>query len=373
MNTRMLYIISDIEKSLAFEWIAGRFENDLTFILIGKRSTSLSKFLIQHSINVVEISDQEYTTWMTKWIGVFKVILKLNPQVVHTHLWRANLIGLTASWLLRVPRRIFTRHHATIHYDKFPAGLKWDKLCNWLATDIVAISKNVRKILVEWDGVDQKKVHLIHHGFDLEYFANVDEGRVHLLRVKYSIQKEFNWPVIGVIARYLDLKGIQFVIPAFIKIRNKYPNAHLILANAHGEYRNEINVLLKGLPSSSYTEIKFEEDLAALYRLFDVYVHAPINPSVEAFGQTYVEALACGIPSVFTLSGVAPEFIVHEKNALVCDFRNSLGLVELVLKLLGDSDLQRTVVEGGFLAVRQFSLNTMLEKLGKVYIKNSQP
>ena len=73
-----------------------------------------------------------------------------------------------------------------------------------------------------------------------------------------------------------------------------------------------IQEAVKELPQNSYCVIPFEKDLFSLYQLFDVYVHTPINPTLEAFGQTYVEALAAGIPSVFTMSGVAPQFVLHE-------------------------------------------------------------
>jgi hypothetical protein len=49
----------------------------------------------------------------------------------------------------------------------------------------------------------------------------------------------------------------------------------------------------------------------------------PIDDTIEAFGQTYIEALISGVPSVFTLSGVASEFIENGKNALVVDYKNS--------------------------------------------------
>ncbi len=44
-------------------------------------------------------------------------------------------------------------------------------------------------------------------------------------------------------------------------------------------------------------------------------MHVTIGKHYEAFGQIYVEALAAGIPSVFTLTGIAPEIIEHEHNA----------------------------------------------------------
>ncbi|MBL0097760.1 MAG: glycosyltransferase [Bacteroidetes bacterium] len=86
---------------------------------------------------------------------------------------------------------------------------------------------------------------------------------------------------------------MQYIIPAFERILKSQP---------------------KKLPSDSYIKIEFERDLFSLYSIFDYFIHAPIDPSVEAFGQVYIEALAAGIPSIFTLSGIAPDFIVDGKT-----------------------------------------------------------
>ena len=121
--------------------------------------------------------------------------------------------------------------------------------------------------------------------------------------------------------------------------------------------------MLKKLPASNYLIIDFEPNLFALYHLFDIYVHAPIDPEIEAFGQTYVEALAAGVPSVFTLSGVAPEFVEHEKNALVVPFQNSEAIFQAISRLLTDQGLALALAENGRRGIRQFELGTMISKL----------
>jgi glycosyltransferase involved in cell wall biosynthesis len=369
---KLVYIISDVDKVLAFEWITPFLSQkfDLTFILIGKKNSALAKFLLSNKVSCQEVSDLDYPSWAAKWVQTFRLLFFLKPTILHTHLWRANLLGLTAGWLLRVPKRILTRHHATVHYSQHPAGLKWDKLCNWLATHVIAPSKKIEKLLTDWDNAKPEKVIIINHGFKLEYLSDVEPERSKALERKYSIKRGEKWPIVGVVARYVEWKGIQYIIPAFAKLKQEYPNAHLVLANASGDYNIPIEKLLKILPSNSYTEILFEEDLAALYRLFDVYVHVPINELVEAFGQTYVEALAAGIPSVFTLSGVACEFVRHGHNALVATYQDSDSIYGSIKSLLEDGTLRDAVVKEGRRSASEFDLKEMVNKLAILY--NSQ-
>lgn len=363
---KIVYIVSDIEKALAFEWLSVALKQnfELIFILIGKDKTALMLFLQKHGIQTYYVNGAVW--FVSQWWSVLKILKKERPATIHTHMWTANLIGLSTAWLLGIKKRIFTRHHAMIHYSEYPSGQKWDKLCNWLATDIVAISENIKSILTKFDGATKAKIHIIHHGFDLSYFRSVERERITALRKKYSIE-DIAFPIIGVIARYTKWKGIQFIIEAFKNIKEEYPNALLILANAEGDYKQTIQHMLQDVPVGCYKEIIFEEDLSGLYKLFNVYVHVPTDGRAEAFGQTYVEALASGIPSVFTLSGIANEFIVHEKNALVVGYENSPQIFESIRTLINDKTLVDKLKEQGQLSVGKFSFDKMLMKLEILY------
>jgi len=363
---KVVYIVSDIEKSLSFEWtVSGLADTvDLFFILIGKKNTTFSRFLADKKIPFVEVSDQDHPSMLSKWMKIFLILRKQKTGIVHVHLWRAMLLGLTAAWLLRIRKRIFTRHHAMIHYDEFPSGRKWDMLCNTLATNIVAISENVREVIINRDKGDADKITIIHHGVDFPYFENVEPERINAVEKKHSITGE---PVIGVIARYLKLKGIQYIIPAFKNILKDYPKAKLVLANTVGNYKLEIEKALEQLPSEHYREILFEDDLNALYKTFDVFLHVPIDRHSEAFGQTYVEALASGVPAVFTLSGVAPEFIKHEYNALIVPYQDADAIEKAIRRLLKEKTLRDQLVENGRKSVRQFSVDNMIANLVKLY------
>jgi glycosyltransferase involved in cell wall biosynthesis len=366
---KVVYIISDIEKSLNFEWTAQEMNKnkfELVFFLIGRRGSELAAQLNRLGVHVTEFQTNRKLSLV---IIFFRIVIKLfliKPEVVHTHLFRANILGLGASWLLRVPKRFFTRHHATVHYDEYPKGLKWDKFCNRIATHIIAISENVKNILINNDKADSRKIHLVHHGFILSYFKDVDQNRIQYLRKKYELSPQ-SYPVVGLVSRYLKLKGIQHAIPAFKEVREKYPNAHLILANTQGNYSGPIKSMLSDLDPLSFTEISFEFDLAALYKLFDVFVHVPIDAASEAFGQTYIEALASGVPSIFTLSGVAPEFIVDGYNALVVPFCDQENIAKAMERILNETPLRNHLIENGKESSNLFPMEKMILQLEQLY------
>lgn len=365
---KVTYILSHINKALAFEWIAEELDRnafELSFILLNEGDSYLEQFLKEKQIPVfrVEYAGKKHL-WRAFW-QVRKLLRKLGTEVIHAHLFDANLVGLSAGKSLGIKKRIYTRHHSTLHHVYFPRAVYYDKFVNWLATDIIAISDVVRQVLVGKEKANPKKVHLVPHGFRFEEFGNVSADRVQVLKDKYNLTSS---PTVGVIARHIHWKGIQYIIPAFGKLLEKYPQAHLLLANAQGDYKPELQRLLDALPAHSYTEIAFEQDLYALYQLLDVYVHAPINEDLEAFGQTYVEALVAGIPSVFTLSGIAHDFIQHEQNALVVPYQNSEAIAEALKRILGDDALRQRLIANGQASVRpRFELSQMIGALEKLY------
>jgi glycosyltransferase involved in cell wall biosynthesis len=369
VKTNLTYIVSNINKSLAFEWIATYIDKNkyqLNFILLNPGDSELEKYLVQNNIKVERVKYSSKTDLLSAIFKCFRILRRNNTKIVHTHLFNANMIGLTAAWLARVPKRIYTRHHSDYHHRYYPGAVKFDRYANHLSTDIIAISEVVKKILTTLENVPENKIHLIHHGFKLENFSNISAERMNALKKQYK--KDNEYPVIGVISRYIELKGIQYIIPAFSKLLESYPDALLILANANGEYKNEIQTLLKKLPSKNYIEISFEADIFSLYTLFDVFIHTPIAPEVEAFGQTYVEALASGIPSIFTLSGIAHEFIKDHHNALIVPYQNSDAILTSINSILEDKILSKKLIENGKNDVRtMFELKKMILSLEKLY------
>ena len=368
-RVKVVYIISYIDKAIGYEWTANLLDKekiDLSFILLNAKPSYLGKYLKSINVPVYELEYFGKRSFLKTFWKVIKLLKKLKPDAIHTHLVDADLIGLTAGKLLGIKKRIYTRHNSNIHKKYHSGAEKFDKICNACCTHIASISKNISKILIEDEKVTEEKIRLVYHGFDLEKFANVSPKELAPLQKKYNPKNR--GPVIGVIARYMHWKGIHYILPAFKKVLETNPTAYLIIANAKGgDHEVAIREMLSELPMDSFCEIEFEHNLFALYHLFDVFVHVPIDEEVEAFGQIYVEALAAGIPSVVTNSGIAREFVEHNKNALIVDFENSDQIYNGILKLLGDANLRDQLAIEGKKSVQTFSLENQIQTLEKLY------
>lgn len=339
---------------------------DVSYLLINSTNGELHRFLLSNGFKVHTLEAGSLLKSGKVIRACRKWLKEESIDLVHCHLAQANWIGLWAAKLARIPQRIYTRHSGK------PLHLGWkeriiDKVQNRLATKIVAISVNVDELLAS-QGVPKGKRVLIHHGFELKRFSNPDLTEVERLKQQYNPDNQK--PVFGIIARWLELKGIQYTIDAFSELLKKYPDALLCFfgASENADYSVEIKNKLDQLPERNYCIVPFENNVFDLYQLFDGYMHVPVNAACEAFGQTYVEALAAGIPSIFTLSGVAREFIVHEENALVVPFRDSKAIYEAMLQILNDEGLCTKLKTNGVRDVnRLFDFSTYISNLQKLY------
>ncbi len=366
---RIVYIVSDIDKSLAFEWLAQsklKTNYTLEFILLNPGCTYLEKYFIANGIDVERINLRGKSDWIFALLRVLISLLRSKPNIVHCHLLPAGIIGLTAARFAGIRHRIYTRHHSSQHHVYNRRGIWLDYYCNQMASRIVAVSELVQRILTRWENVPLQKVSLIPHGFCLDIFSQLNADDLQTFQNRYHLSEKR--PVIGVISRFIELKGVQYVLPAFRKYLEMYPDALLLLLNARGDYEPAIREELEKLPISSYCRILFEPNISAAYWAMDIFIHVPIDDHSEAFGQIYVEALAAGVPSIFTLSGIAPDFVRDGENALVVPYRDSEAIYNAMIRLWENPDLRLHLINNGLPSVKdKFDLSIMVKGLEALY------
>lgn len=342
---KLCYIISDIDKSVNLELTAIKLrDSGITPIFILINCKGIVNFLESNGFTCFSLQAGNILSSKPQIKAVAEILKNQRITCVHCHLGLANWIGLHAAKRAGVKHRIFTRHSGKpLHFH----WKEWiiDRIQNRLASKIVSISPAITSFLRS-QHVPAKKIVNIPHGFDLNRFINFNSSEVERIRNSYNQHNQ--QPIIGVIARWMEWKGIQYIIPAFERILVQHPNAKLVLFGGEtGDYANEISNMLNKLPPNSWQSVRFEYEVFDLYQLFDVYVHVPVNANCEAFGQTYIEALAAGIPSVFTSSGIAQSFIRDKQEALVVPFQDSDAIYSAVAEILNNKVLQTNLSENG--------------------------
>lgn len=362
--------ISNVTKAMEHEWFADFTDQErlhLRFILFNSENSDLDRYLRGKGFACNNYQLKSKALFPFYVFYFWTLLLMKRPNFVHCHLFEASLIGLLAAKWAGVKKRFSTRHHSDFHHLYHPHAVKYDLWVNAWSTQIIAVSNNVAQILKEKEGVAENKIVVIPHGVPKKLMHEVVPATSVLqLQEKYALN-EGN-PVIGVVSRFVEWKGIQFIIPAFAELLKEYPKALLVLANAGGNYEKEIETSLKKhLAESCYRKIPFENDGRALFKCFDVFVHVPIDATCEAFGQVYMEAMFLEVPMVCTLSGMATEIIKDKRNALVCAYRDSTAILDNLRKVLADEQLRKNLIQQAAIDIESLSFEKKFDKIMSLY------
>lgn len=378
MKNRIVYIVSDSgirSRVIAYEWYA-KYLTQLGFhvsFIILNGNLGLRNYLSDnnHDFIILNYKGTGKIETARCIIKSYRFLKKTKTSIVHCHYFDANLIGLIAAFLASAPKRIYTRHHGNLLFRSNLIEIQkrdrlFNKLFNKLATDIIAPSKTVQKLLI-LDKINPSKVHLIHHGFEFNHPTENIETRKNKIKAKYKIPPS---PlIIGVVASYDLLKGHQFIIQAFKDLLHSGIESHLVLANAHGPDKQAIHTLLQDIPTGYYTEIPFEEDITSLYSVFNIFIHTPAGDNVEAFGQVYIEAMAMEIPTITTKSGIGNEFLVDKENTLVVPYQNSQAIFDAIMHYIKNKEQIKSIIQKAKEDVtNHFDITKMATKLQAVYI-----
>ncbi|MEG4810811.1 glycosyltransferase family 4 protein [Microcoleus sp. F8-D3] len=389
---KITYIFTHHIRWVPFELVAKCIDKSkfaIDYIILNEGDPMIS-FLSQIDVPCTVTSYQDYSNTPEIVKFIYEHLIANQTDIVQTHWFAGSLAGMQAAYYARVPVRIFSREHPSIKYYSRHAPSK-HRLIWECATHIIGATNSCKQGMIE-DGIPEAKITVIPFGFDISEFENVETSRIEQLRSKYL--PNHHGPVIGVAARYVRWKGIEYVIEAHQKVLETYPNAILVLSGTHTnrlnlekqilnarkedivapQYEDIISITdkLSQLPEHSYVEIPFEEDLFALFKLFDVFVHAPTNPFQETFGLVYVEAMLSRVPSVITLAGCALDHAVHKENAWVVDYKNSEEIARGILALLSDSRLRKTIVNNAFVCAQQYNIKNHIQQLEDFYIRELQ-
>ncbi|HEX2616943.1 MAG TPA: glycosyltransferase family 4 protein [Flavobacteriales bacterium] len=322
MRTRkkVMYILSQIGDSKEFDlmadqWDSSRFELEIV-LLHSDPDSNLQRHIRARGHTCLTIPYSGRISVISCFWRLYRHMRRSKPDVVNANLLEASFLGLISARLAGVPMAIYTRHHTTHNHKYHPVrGVLYDRICNFLAHRIIAISEVTREILVEKEGVKPEKIVLIHHGFDLSQplLPNPEKGQE--LRHRYGLNGK--GPIVGVISRPFEWKGLDHTIAAFAALVKEVPKAHLMLFNWHSTDQVErYEKLLGELPEGTWQTIWFENGILELYHHFDVFVHVPEDAHSEAFGFVYIEAMTTGTPSVFTRSGIMHETATQDLHGI---------------------------------------------------------
>jgi sugar transferase (PEP-CTERM/EpsH1 system associated) len=291
---------------------------------------------------------------------LFRLLRRENIQILHAHLFHANLLAATLGKLARIPIIITTRHSVEIGGP----GREWlNRLVKPLHDVAVMVSRQVHKTERHRSGVKADKIVEIPGGVHVDTFAQVDRKSIERLRHKWDLGTKV--AIVGTVGRFAEPKGYSYLLEAMVELRNQNANIRALLVG-DGPLRPAMEEKAEALGLSDtvvFTGIR--RDVPEILALLDVFV----LPSLwEGLPIALLEAMAAGLPVVATRVGGVPEVVVDGATGLLVPPRAPEALSKAILKLLQDPDLRQKMGQAGQERVREyFSVERMVEETEALY------
>ena len=279
-----------------------------------------------HHINPREDSPLHSFIIMSRFIRLNK------PHIVHAHGFFASIYTIPVSFLLAVEHRLITRHHGLLHFiERRYKALMIDFLMNMLATRIVVHSRHIKDSLINSFFSTKRKFQYIPLGITVEDFINVSNARVKKVRIELKVSEKDI--LIGLNSRPVKWKGVVTFLESARILTQKIHNIKFVIINMQkSKFSDELKRLSADLPIIFVETIS---DLPAFYKSLNVFCHVPTSLRAEPAGFVYLEAIASGVPSVFTISGLLPEIDLSNMPISIVNYGSPIQLSEAIIVSIG--------------------------------------
>lgn len=260
---------------------------------------------------------------------------ELKPDIVHTHLQHADLHGITAARLAKVPVIVTSRHNDNA-FRRRPMIKQLNYLLWRLADAGIAISKSIARFAVEVEGAPAHKIHTIYYG--LSFHSDPAERDSARQAIRRELRIDKNDLIVGMVCRLVGQKGVGYGLRAFSQVARSFPTARLVIAG-DGPLRRSLESQVRSLGLQERVQfLGWRDDGPRLMAAFDVL----LVPSLwEGFGLVILEAMAQRVPTIGSDVSAIPEIIIQGETGLLVPPKDIDKLAEALTLLLSDHALRQ--------------------------------
>lgn len=261
-----------------------------------------------------------------------KLLRQLQPDVVHTWMYHADLLGGLAARLAGCDRVIWCIRYSNLAKAENKRSTLWVvKACALLShrvpAQIISCSQRAKEVHAAV-GYAADKLHVIPNGFDLGRFVPDAAARA---GVRFELGLMSDAPLVGLIARFDSQKNHFGFIEAAAQVHAQLPHVHFVLAGTDVDGANaalNAAIAAQGLQAHMHL-LGRRDDVPRLMASFDVLASSSHG---EAFPNVLGEAMACGVPCVVTDVGDSADIVGPTGRVVAAGDMAGLaqGLVELL-------------------------------------------
>lgn len=300
------------------------------------------------------------------FLKLVRILRKEKPDVLHTHMVHANIIGRIARLFVGIPVVI-----ATIHSMSEGSGAKEKRrLRAYRLTDRQSdLTTNVSQAGVdryEMIGVvPPGKGAFVPNGVDTDLFSPDGGDRLAMRSELGLSDAEFFWLAVG---RFDPAKDYANMLKAFAIVAGNNRDAVLMIAGG-GDARKKYESLASTLGiEKRVVFLGLRKDIPRLMRSADGYV---MSSSREGMPMVLLEAGAAGLPLVATDVGGIASLVRDGETGYLVPSKDHEALGQAMLNLMGlpHTDRIKMGAAARELIVSSYSLDSIVDRWEGIYSK----
>jgi len=286
----------------------------------------------------------------------------VRPDVIHTHMYRADVVGTRAAIALRESGRRRPYIVSTVHSSRIRSH-EDRELIRQLTPEmdqLIAVSRSIERKIAD-EHRTGAPVRLIYNGVDLQRYDH--QGPCCTLHEEYGMEPGSS--IVGVVARLEPEKGHQTLIEAWPLVLRECPDAYLLIVGegSRRDYLEQWAAAHKVAHRVVFTGRR--DDIPAVTAALDVAV---LPSWREAQGLSILEAMALSRPVVASDVGGIPEMIEDGVTGLLVEHDNPVALAAAIVRLLKDHAFADTLARAGHDLVHdRFCIELMVKAVEEIY------
>lgn len=306
-----------------------------------------------------------------------KEIARFRPDLIHTHLWAANIIGRIAGFSAKIPV-LSSIHNPEYEPEVFTGAVNLNarklfvarSLDKWTARfgcrKMLAVSHYVKESASRHLNFPMEKIEVLYNPIDVsDLCSGADQTRA-------MLENELNLPpaskMILNVARVAPQKGLLYAIQALAEIRRKFPETHLVSVGGKDDaaWLARLEAEIERLDLKPFVHLLgARRDVKDFLYNCDLFVF----PSVfEGLGIALTEAMAIGCASVASDIKPLDEFVESGVDGMLFPPENAPALAETVNNLLENEEKRRAIGEAARKkALSLFQPQPAADKLTEIY------
>lgn len=295
--------------------------------------------------------------------GVVKQVLKLIDQhavdIIHTHEFRSNVIGLFCARRRRLP--IVTTCHGWIaNSAKGKLRVILDRLTLYFFDYIIVVSKKLQSQLLK-QGIRRHRVSALSNAVAFENFGGTVNGKQ--FRDELGVPPET--VLVANIGRLSPEKGPAEFVQAAKIVLQQFATIRFLLIGVGPERAKLEQLVNESGSADKFVFCGYRADMPEIYPSLDLIVQSSFT---EGMPNVILEAATMEVPVIATRVGGTSEIIEHGVSGILVQPGETEELAAAMLNFLRDRrkhlDMARTASQ----TVRlRFSYESRTETLRSIY------